>query len=137
MRVSAPTAMLVRASMCFTVKLLTLELNSTKHATFEEFMSFQAKMQAAGCKEVQINIPWERCLVLRKEGVLGAEELDDLMHRRQRRGPVPGSHLGGPQEDVSTSPGHHYVDQTKWAMKDATPPPKSCSSAGLLWMGWK
>ena len=33
----------------------------------------------------------------------------------------PGSHHQGPQQDVSTSPAHHYVDQARWPLSAATP----------------
>ena len=47
--------------------------------------------------------------------------LDDTDPTNGGLGVFPGSHLAGPQEDVSTSPAHHYLDQTKWALQDATP----------------
>merc|ERR1719336_3063808 len=36
-------------------------------------------------------------------------------------GVFPGSHLQGPQKDVSTSPSHHYVDQETWSLDQASP----------------
>ena len=47
--------------------------------------------------------------------------LDDTDPTNGGLGVFPGSHLTGPQEDVSTSPSHHYLDQTKWALEAATP----------------
>ena len=37
--------------------------------------------QEAKCKEVQINITWDRYVQLRKDGVLSEGELDELAHR--------------------------------------------------------
>ena len=47
--------------------------------------------------------------------------LDDTDPSNGGLGVFPGSHLRGPQKDVSSSASHHYLDQTEWPMKDATP----------------
>ena len=61
--------------------------------------------------------------------------LDDTDPSNGGLGVFPGSHLHGPQvedisnknnqgyfqDDVSTSSNHHYVDQNKWSLDEATP----------------
>ena len=47
--------------------------------------------------------------------------LDDTTPANGGLGVFPGSHQAGPQPDVSTSQGVHYLDQNQWPLSDATP----------------
>jgi len=47
--------------------------------------------------------------------------LDDTDPNNGGLGVFPGSHKLGPQPDVSTSPGVHYLDQDTWHIDSATP----------------
>ena len=47
--------------------------------------------------------------------------LDDTEPSKGGLAIFPGSHHQGPQQDVSTSPAHHYVDQARWPLSAATP----------------
>jgi len=47
--------------------------------------------------------------------------LDDTDQSNGGLGVFPGSHLQGPQDDVSTSSSHHYLDQNIWSLDNATP----------------